>query len=155
MTEQTTSTAQASVTVPLAPERAFEVFVDEFETWWPREGTHSLTEAQGFVMEPESEGRWGEVTPDGSFQPWGRVLAVDPPSRILLAWQLTPEFAFDDDPAKQTEVEVTFVADGDGTRVTLEHRGIEVWGDAAAAMRDSVEGGWGTLLARYAGHAAP
>jgi uncharacterized protein YndB with AHSA1/START domain len=157
MTEQTTEAVNQSVTVPLAPEQAFEVFVDRFDTWWPHEGTHSLGEVESLVLEPRQEGRWGEQAPDGSFQPWGRVLAVERPNRILFAWQLTPDFGYDPDPALQTEVEVTFVPEGDGTRVTLEHRGFEVWGEKGATMRDSVssEGGWHGLLGRYAEHAAP
>jgi uncharacterized protein YndB with AHSA1/START domain len=156
MTEQISMGAQVAVTVPLDPEQAFDLFVDGFDKWWPNDGTHSLTEAKGFVMEPKAEGRWGELTPDGGYQPWGRVLEVDRPRRILLAWQLTPEFTYDADPAKQSEVEVTFEEEGpDATRVTLEHRGLEVWGEAGAEMRDSVKTGWGTLLELYAGHAAP
>jgi uncharacterized protein YndB with AHSA1/START domain len=157
MTEQTTAGAQATVTVPLTPEKAFELFVDEFDKWWPHEGTHNLHEAAAFVMDAEPGGRWGELSPDGDYQPWGRVLAAERPNRILLAWQLTPDFAYDPDPALQTEVEVTFAAEGDGTRVTLEHRGFEVWGEKGAAMRDSVssEGGWHGLLKRYSEHAMP
>jgi uncharacterized protein YndB with AHSA1/START domain len=157
MTDQATTGVQQSVTVPLAPERAFELFVDEFQSWWPNEGTHSLSKApQSFVMEAQEGGRWGEIDHDGNYQPWGRVLEVDRPRRILLAWQLTPAFEYDADPAKQTEVEVTFEPDaGDATRVTLEHRGFEVWGEPGLEMRSSVQGGWGTLLERFAAHAAP
>jgi uncharacterized protein YndB with AHSA1/START domain len=158
MTEQATAAAHQSVTVPLGPERAFELFTDRFDEWWPHEGTHSLTEAESFVLEPRPDGRWGELASDGSFQPWGRVLAVDRPNRILLAWQLTPDFGYDPDPGLQTEVEVTFAPEGDGTtRVTLEHRGFEVWGEKGAAMRESVssEGGWRGLLERYSAQAAP
>ena len=83
------------------------------------------------------------------------MLAVDRPRRILFAWQLTPAFEYDADPAKQTEVEVTFEPDAAAaTKVTLEHRGFEVWGEPGAAMRGSVQSGWGTLLERYAELAA-
>ena len=157
MTEQATAATRQSVTVPLAPEQAFELFTERFDEWWPHDGTHNLREAESFVLEPRPEGRWGELAADGSYQPWGRVLAVDRPSRILLAWQLAPDFSYEPDPALQTEVEVTFEPDGDGTRVTLEHRGFEVWGEQGAVMRDSVssEGGWRGLLERFAAHAAP
>ena len=76
---------------------------------------------------------------------------VDRPERILLAWHLTPEWKFDPDPAKATEVEVAFAAEEDATRVTLEHRGFDVHGDAGAAMRESVssDGGWSSLLEMY------
>jgi uncharacterized protein YndB with AHSA1/START domain len=155
MTEQATAGVQRSVTVPLPPDRAFELFVDDFERWWPNDGTHSLTEAEAFFLEPREGGRWGEQDPDGNYRPWGRVLAVDRPRQILLAWQLTPAFEYDADPARQTEVEVTFEPQSDGaTKVTLEHRGFEVWGEPGAEMRGSVETGWGALLERYAQHAA-
>jgi uncharacterized protein YndB with AHSA1/START domain len=79
------------------------------------------------------------------------VLEVERPARILFAWQLTPAFEYDPDPAKQTEVEVTFEDQGDATRVTLEHRGFEVWGPEGPKMREGVaaDGGWGQLLGVY------
>jgi uncharacterized protein YndB with AHSA1/START domain len=79
------------------------------------------------------------------------VRELDRPDRILLAWHLTPEWRFDPDPAKATEVEVSFSAESEGTRVTLEHRGFEVHGESGAAMRESVgsDGGWASLLALY------
>ena len=153
MTEQATAGVRQSVTVPLAPDEAFELFVDDFETWWPDDGTHSLGDAESFLIEARAGGRWGEEDGKGCYQPWGRVLAVERPRRILLAWQLTPAFEYDPDPARQTEVEVTFEPAGAGTRVTLEHRGFEVWGEPGAEMRGSVDTGWGTLLERYAEHA--
>jgi uncharacterized protein YndB with AHSA1/START domain len=158
MTEQaTTAAVRQSVTVPLTPDKAFELFADRLSDWWPRDGTHSLTKAETFYLEAREGGRWGEEDPDGGYCPWGRVLSVDRPRRIVLAWQLTPEFAYDADPAKQTEVEVSFEPEGAGaTKVTLEHRGFEVWGEKGAAMRDSVgsEGGWRGLLNRFADVAA-
>ena len=81
------------------------------------------------------------------------MLACEPPHRIVMAWQIDPDFKFDPDPARQTEVEVTFDAEGESsTRVTLEHRGFEVWGERGPAMRDSVssEDGWAGLLGMYA-----
>lgn len=155
MTDQATAGVRNSVSVQLTPDQAFELLVDGFDKWWPDDGTHSLTDAQAFVMEAREGGRWGEEGPDGAYQPWGRVLAVDRPNRILLAWQLTPAFEYDPDPAKQTEVEITFEPESDGgTRVTLEHRGFEVWGEPGEEMRGSVKTGWGTLLERYAQEAA-
>jgi uncharacterized protein YndB with AHSA1/START domain len=85
------------------------------------------------------------------------VLSVDRPRRIVLAWQLTPDFEYDADQAKQTEVEVNFEPEGaEATKVTLEHRGFDVWGEKGAAMRASVgsEGGWPELLNSFAEVAA-
>lgn len=153
MTDQATiAAARQSVTVPLTQERAYDLFVDEFDSWWPK-GSHTTADATRVVLEARPEGRWGEVDAKGEFSPWGRVLAAERPDRILLAWQLDPDFDFDPDIARQTEVEVTFVADAESsTVVTLEHRGFGVWGERGVGMRDSVsaEGGWTALLNAYA-----
>ena len=100
------------------------------------------------ILEPRVGGRWYERAEDGSECDWGYVREVDRPERILLAWHLTPEWKFDPDPAKATEVEVLFTAEEDQTRVTLQHRGFEVHGEAGPGMRDSVaaDGGWSSLL---------
>ena len=155
MTENATLEAvRQSVTVPLPRERAFGLFVDDFSDWWPL-SSHHIGErpATQAIIEAHEGGRWYERDESGAECDWGRVLAVDRPSRLLLAWQLSPKFEFDPNTARATEVEVTFVAQSSGsTRVTLEHRGFEVHGDAAAPMRDSVggEGGWPQLLSLYA-----
>ena len=150
-----TATSKHTVTVPVPPERAFDLFVDDFDGWWPK-GSHTTAgEAQAVLLEAQPEGRWGELDAQGGFHPWGRVLAAERPHRLLLAWQLDPDFKYDQDAGMQTEVEVTFAADGDSsTRVTLEHRGFEVWGERGAAMRDSVdsEGGWKELVDLYVAH---
>jgi uncharacterized protein YndB with AHSA1/START domain len=122
MTGQATSDrVRQSVTVPLKPERAFELFVDEFGAWWPKQSHHvGERAAQTAIIEPREGGRWYERDDGGTECEWGKVLAVDRPARILLAWHLSPGFAFDPDPARATEVEVTFVAQGpDSTVVTL------------------------------------
>ena len=80
-----------------------------------------------------------------------KVLAWEPPARVVLAWQLNAKF--DHDAAVQSEVEVRFTAlDAGRTQVELEHRGLEVYGAAAAAMHDtfSSPNGWGGMLAHYA-----
>jgi uncharacterized protein YndB with AHSA1/START domain len=79
------------------------------------------------------------------------VLEIERPSRILLAWQLTPDWTFDPDEANATHVEVTFDREESGARVTLVHRGFEVHGEAGAAMRESVaaKGGWAELMELY------
>ena len=141
-----------SVLVPLDPDAAFELFTDRFADWWPKDSHHiSEADAAEVVLEPREGGRWFERAEDGGECEWGHVKEIERPDRILLAWQLTPEWNYDSDPAKATEVEVTFVAEENGTRVTLTHRGFEVHGEAGAAMRESVggDGGWSHLLALY------
>ena len=84
----------------------------------------------------------------------GHVLAWEPPSRLLLAWQLNADFRYDK--TLVTEVEVRFIPDGDATRVELEHRHLERFGDRADAMKGTFEspGGWGGILEGYAAVAA-
>ena len=115
MTDQATiEAARQSVTVPLTPERAYDLFVDEFDSWWPK-GSHTVADATGVVLEAREGGRWGELDAQGEFSPWGSVLAAQRPDRILLAWQLDPDFKFDPDTARRTEVEVTFTAEGESS----------------------------------------
>ena len=141
-----------SVVVPLGQDAAFELFTDRFTDWWPKD-SHHIAEAHAAdaFLEPREGGRWYERAADGSECDWGYVKAIERPERLLLAWQLTPEWNFDSDLSKATEVEVTFIAEEGGTRVTLEHRGFEVHGEAGAGMRESVssEGGWPQLLQLY------
>ena len=152
MSEATIDAVRHTVTVPLTRDQAVALFVDQFETWWPR-ASHHLSKAATAVglVEARPGGRWYERDERGEECDWGRVLEVERPARILLAWQLTPSFEYDPDPARQTEVEVIFEEDGDATRVTLEHRGFEVCGQDGRKMRDSVgaDGGWEELMGLY------
>ncbi|SRR5712691_1383821 len=147
-----------SITVDAPQERAFDVFTDGMSRWWPL-ATHHIgnREPNEAVLEPRAGGRWFERADDGSECDWGRVLEWDAPSRILLGWHLGPEWKYDPDPARATEVEVRFISEGPSrTRVELEHRGFEVLGDRADELRVPVagEGGWSGLLELYAKAAA-
>lgn len=154
MTQETQDTTayRYSFSVPLDPEAAFELFTDGFDRWWPKKRVHiSEGPCAAVTLEPVVGGRWYERAEDGSECDWGFVRALDRPGRILMAWHLDPEWKFNPDPGKATEVEVTFDAEGDGTLVTLEHRGFEVHGAPGAEMRDAVssEGGWPEHLEHY------
>jgi uncharacterized protein YndB with AHSA1/START domain len=145
-----------AVTVPLAPEAAFSLFTTDFNSWWPAHhiGEADLDEA---IIEPTVGGRWYERDVDGSECDWGEVLAYQPPGRILLSWQIDGEWKYDCDPARASEVEVTFTAAGPGqTRVQLEHRHFERHGADGQVVHDRVNGakGWSALLRRYADQAA-
>ena len=157
MTEQATLTARRSITVEATPERAFAVFTAGFQSWWPIASHHiGEQDAVAVILEARTGGRWFERAADGTECEWGSVIACEPPSRLVLAWHLTPEWVYDPDPANATEVEVTFTAEGDGTLVELEHRGFEKHGDAGAKMRElvSAPGGWNDLLQMFAKQAS-
>ena len=139
-----------SIRVNATPDRAFDVFTSGIGRWWPK--SHKIGQAalDRPVIEPRAGGRWYELDVDGSECELGKVAVWEPPSRLILIWQLTPEFRFD--PDLITEVEVTFTPDGDGTVVDLEHRDLERMGDQAEAMAETVggPGGWPALLQLFA-----
>ncbi|WP_163991510.1 SRPBCC family protein [Pyxidicoccus caerfyrddinensis] len=139
------------VVVEAPQERAFRVFTENIDRWWPREHHIGKTTMKTAVLEPKENGRWYEVCEDGSQCDWGKVLAWEPPRRVVLAWQLSAQWQYD--ASLITEVEVTFTPEGPRrTRVDLEHRNLERFGDAAEAVRNSVggTGGWMQLLELYA-----
>lgn len=152
MSNATIAPVRRSVFVKAPPERAFEVFTAGFASWWP--ASHSVLDVdqEAAYIEPEIGGRWYERGAGGEECEWGRVLAYEPPHRLVLSWQLDQEFEPDPDPSTAGEVEVTFTPEGDGTRVELEHRGFERRPDGGAQVAESVagEGGWSGLLAAYA-----
>jgi uncharacterized protein YndB with AHSA1/START domain len=143
---------QKTVLVAAPQAVAFEVFTGRLASWWPMPSHHiGEAECADVVIEPRRGGRWFERGTDGSECEWGRVLAWEPPGRVVLAWQLSAQWAFD--PSLKTEVEVRFVAvDAGHTRVELEHRGLEAYGPEALAMRDAFgsPNGWPGMLEHYA-----
>ena len=152
--QQTAATAvRRSITVDAPVEKAFEVFTDRFGAWWPLDYHTGDQDPETVVIEPRTDGRWYERTAGGAEADWGVVLAWEPPTRLVLAWRLDAEWKHNPDPAKQTEIEVHFMADGPRrTRVELEHRLLDRFGDAADEMRATFDsdGGWVGLLSRFA-----
>ena len=141
-----------SVTVAASQERAFEVYTAGFGTWWPKE--HHIGEADmaNCQFAPKVGGRWYETGVDGSECDWGQVLAWEPPNRIVHTWQLQGDWKFDPDPARGSEIEVRFIAEGPNrTRVELEHRHFERHGDGAESVRNGVDSpkGYTYVLAQF------
>lgn len=132
---------RVTVEVKTPPARSFDLFTRDAGAWWPKGKTIGAKPHVDIVIEPRPDGRWFERDADGTECPWGKVLAWDPPGRLLLAWQLNA--SFDYDPALITEVELTFAPGKDGgTLVTLEHRDLHRLGDAARTFAENIGGGW-------------
>jgi hypothetical protein len=136
-----------SIVVEAPRDRAFAVFTEGMSSWWPME-SYSIAPGPmaAAVVEPREGGRWFERSEDGSETEWW-----DPPSRVVLVWQLSAEWSYD--PSLHTEIEVRFTAEDDGrTRVDLEHRKLEAYAEAAEQMRTVLgsDDGWGGLLRRFA-----
>jgi hypothetical protein len=144
-----------SIRVGAPRQRAFEVFTAGIGRWWPKAHHIGAADLDKPVIEPRAGGRWYERGVDGSECEIGKVLVWDPPGRLVLGWQLSPDFKFD--AGLMTEVEVRFIADGDNaTRVELEHRDLERFGVRAEEMRQKVDSpnGWNGLLQLFAQYAA-
>lgn len=153
MTRQVTDVVVRKTIAVQAPrEHAFAVFAEQMGSWWPLD-TKSIggATAETAVLEPRAGGRWYERGVDGSECDWGRVIAYEPPARLVLNWQISADWRYD--PAINTEVEVRFVAEDETrTRVELEHRGLEAYGENAEqlyAIFDSPDG-WTDILDRFA-----
>jgi uncharacterized protein YndB with AHSA1/START domain len=143
---------QIVVDAPIA--RAFSVFIEQFDRIKPRE--HNLLEADiaETVFEAREGGRIYDRGVDGSECHWARVLAYEPPNRVVFSWDISPQWQIETDPAKTSEVEVRFVSETpERTRVELEHRNLDRHGDGWESERDGVgsEGGWPLYLERFAG----
>jgi uncharacterized protein YndB with AHSA1/START domain len=136
------------IVVEAPQERAFRVFTQNIEAWWPSDHHIGKADLKHAVMEPRVGGRWYEIGVDDSECDWGSVLVWEPPRRIVLAWSITASWQYD--PAFVTEVEVTFTAEGPKrTHVKLEHRHLERYGDALPQVRPMLEPGWGKQLERF------
>ena len=141
-----------SVTVRTSPARAFDLFTGQMGRWWPVGKAVGADPHVEIVIEPMSGGRWYERDAAGRETAWGKVLAWEPPNRVLLAWQLNSKFAYD--PAFLTEVELTFAAaDDGGAVVTLEHRNLERFGADAEKIASDLAGGWPGMLSGFAAYA--
>lgn len=133
-----------TVTVDCVVEEAFRVFTTDATSWWPVD-SHSIhgTAVKEIVFEGREGGEVYELTADGEKGHWATVTVWDPPTRIVLAWNILEREAV------PTEVDVRFVAEGDGTRVELEHRGWEALAEDAPAKRENYDTGWGHVLGVY------
>jgi uncharacterized protein YndB with AHSA1/START domain len=133
-------------------EVAWRVFTEQMGTWWPL-AVYKIGKANAVdaIIEPRVGGRWYERGEDGSTCDWGSVLTWEPTTRLVLSWDIDANFQHD--PQLKTEIEVRFISEESGfTRVELEHRRLDRFGDRRAEMRNIFDktGDWGQLLASFA-----
>ncbi|MCV7281262.1 SRPBCC domain-containing protein [Mycolicibacterium flavescens] len=152
MTADRATVVRHEITVKAPIEKAFSVFTERFGDFKPRE--HNLLGVP--IVETVFEARVGghiyDRGSDGSECRWARVVAYEPPDRVVFMWDIGPTWQVQSDPEKASEVEVLFTAQPDGrTRVTLEHRHIDRHGDGWEAVASGVDGdgGWPLYLRRY------
>ena len=136
--------------------RAFRVFTEEMDSWWPRTHHIGTSPMRRVVVEGRPNGAIYTEQEDGTNCPWGSVLVWEPPYRFVMAWQIRPDWQFEPDLGRCSEVEVRFTPADDGiTLVELEHRGLQRHGGGCVTMREQVdsEGGWGALMNLFAAKA--
>ena len=136
-----------SITVPLPPAEAFDLFTARIAEWWPiRDHSIFTGRAAKCTIEPFAGGRVYEESVDREEHDWGRVLAFEPPHRLEMTWHPGG--------GPETIVEVRFTAADDGTYVELEHRGWEVFGGDAEERRSGYQQGWPYVFGERYGKAA-
>jgi uncharacterized protein YndB with AHSA1/START domain len=151
-TQATDTSVRHSITVEAPIERAFSVFTDGFGTFKPREHNMLGVEIAETVFETRVGGHIYDRGVDGSECRWARVLAFEPPDRVVFSWDISPRWQLETDPDRASEVEVRFVAESnERTRVELEHRNLDRHGDGWEGLREGVagEGGWPLYLDRF------
>jgi uncharacterized protein YndB with AHSA1/START domain len=145
------TTVTTSVVVDTPIERAFAVFTKDMGSWWDPDH-HLIDNFASMEVETFAGGRIIDHAADGSSNSWAQVRVYEPPTRFVFSWEIDPRWEIETDPAKFSEVEVTFTATGDAqTTVTLEHRHLDRHGEGWEAKRDAVGGpnGWTGLLDAY------
>jgi uncharacterized protein YndB with AHSA1/START domain len=154
MSTQIAPTAVRSSIVVDAPiERAFSVFTDGIGSWWPPEHHVLQAELAEMVFEPRQGGYVYDRGVDGSECRWARVLVYQPPGRVVISWDVSPQWQVESNPERTSEVEIRFVSEGSArTRVELEHRNLDRHGEGWQQMRDAVgsSGGWEVGMRRFA-----
>jgi uncharacterized protein YndB with AHSA1/START domain len=152
-TQAAETSIRTSIVVEAPIERAFSVFTEGIGSWFPPEYNLLGAEIAERVFEPREGGNVYDRGVDGSECRWARVLAYEPPTRVVISWDIDPQWQIETDPEKTSEVEVRFVAEPpDRTRVELEHRNLDRHGEGWERTRESVagEGGWPGCLQRFA-----
>jgi uncharacterized protein YndB with AHSA1/START domain len=151
-TQSVAAPVRTSIVVDAPQARAFDVFTADMGSWWPADKHILQGELAEMVFEPRAGGRITDRGVDGSECSWARVLAYEPPNRVVFSWDINLRWEIEADPGRASEVEVRFIAEGEArTRVELEHRALERHGDGWESMRDAVgsPNGWDSALQAF------
>jgi uncharacterized protein YndB with AHSA1/START domain len=153
MSTQAGTSVNHDIVVAAPVERAFRVFTEQLDQIKPREHNLLAVDIAETVLEPRAGGAIFDRGVDGSECHWARVIAYEPPDRLVFSWNIGPTWQVETDPDRVSEVEIRFVAEApERTRVELEHRHLERHGDGWEGVRDGIDAdaGWPLYLQRYA-----
>ncbi|MGH9063206.1 MAG: SRPBCC family protein [Acidimicrobiales bacterium] len=150
-TSTDTSIVRRSVVVDAPVDRAFAFFTRDIGKWWDA-SKHLLQEPLAeMVFEPHVGGHIVDRGVSGAESRWATVLVYHPPTHVAFSWDIDLSWQIETDPARRSEVHVTFTAEGERrTLVELEHRHLDRHGDGWEAMRDAVGAPNGWDLEPYA-----
>src|SRR5436305_220921 len=145
----TIAPVRKSIRVKASQAHAFQVFTAGLGRWWPRDIGIGKLPMKSAIMEARPGGRWYELAEDGTETNVGRIIAWEPPQRIVMSWDINSQWK--PDTTVSSEVEVRFIANGaHATRVELEHRKFEEMGaEPGETMRKAVDSGWPGMLERF------
>src|SRR5919198_94554 len=136
-TQATATTVRSSIVVEAPIERAFRVFTEDFGRFKPREHNLLKVAIAQTVFEPRVGGHLYDRGVDGSECRWARVLAYEPPDRVVISWDINPQWQIETDLEKTSEVEVPFISEPPGRpRVELEHRKLDRHGEGWQGTRE-------------------
>lgn len=147
-----TATVKRTLRVSVPIDFAFRMLTQKMGTWWPASHHIGKTPFTEIVVEPHAGGRWFERDIAGAECDWGRVLVWEPPKRVVLSWHLQPDWHYDPDLSRASEVCFEFLAEGPGaTRLEFEHRQLERHGEGWEKLRAGVDspGGWTGVLTEF------
>jgi len=153
VTETDAAVVRKQIVVHAPVDEAFVTFTDRMGDFKPPEHNLLGVEIAETVFEHHVGGHIYDRGIDGSECRWARILAFEPPNRVVFSWDISPQWQIETDPRHTSEVEVRFVAEAaDRTRVELEHRHIDRHGPNWQAVSDAIDGdeGWPLYLGRYA-----
>jgi uncharacterized protein YndB with AHSA1/START domain len=153
MTQASATVVRKQIGVDAPIELAFTVFTERFGDFKPPEHNLLRSAIAETVFEPRVGGHIYDRGVDGSECRWARILAYEPPHRVVFSWDIGPQWQIENEPDNTSEVEVRFVAEGpERTRVEVEHRNIDRHGPGWQAITEGVDGadGWPLYLDRYA-----
>jgi uncharacterized protein YndB with AHSA1/START domain len=144
------------ILVDMPPQVAWNRFTGSMTEWWPPAHHIGSAPIHEIVIEPTAGGRWFTRHTDGTETSTGVVRIWEPPTRLVLTWQITVAWKYDEDFV--TTVSLQFTDAGDGrTLVELVHSGFEAYGPDADTMRTTFDSpdAWPATLAAFGSAPAP